>query len=94
MRNLLHHISHLPRNAIALIIRGYQHTLSPDHGPLKDLFPHGYCIHSPTCSEYTRKAVLERGAVVGTLLGLWRVLHCNPWSKPDIQKIVSVTSQD
>jgi putative component of membrane protein insertase Oxa1/YidC/SpoIIIJ protein YidD len=73
----------LPARLLAGAIRVYQRTLSPDHGPLRALHPYGYCRHQPTCSEFTRKAVLERGAVVGTLMGVRRVLTCHPWRKPN-----------
>ena len=59
----------------------YQHTLSLDHGPLKALFPQGYCQFQPTCSQYTYEAIEKHGVVGGTILGVWRVLRCNPWAK-------------
>ena len=65
MRNIFEHIRLLPRKLIAWLIVGYQHTLSPDHGPLKALNPYGYCRHSPTCSEYAKKMIMERGVLVG-----------------------------
>jgi uncharacterized protein len=64
----------------------YQHTLSPDHGPLKGLYPYGYCRHEPTCSEYAKKVLLERGAIIGTLLSAKRVLSCHPWKKISDEK--------
>lgn len=87
MRNLLHNIWHLPRNLIVLLLRGYQKTLSPDHGPLRHLHPYGYCRHSPTCSMYAIDVLTRRGAVVGTLLSIKRVLSCNPWSKPSDERL-------
>ena len=62
------------------LIRLYQKTLSPDHGPLKRLFPEGYCKFAPSCSEYTRLAIEKNGVIVGSLRGAWRVLRCNPCS--------------
>jgi len=102
MRNLLSHfgklsasnIWHLPRNAIALAITGYQHTFSPDHGPLKSLYTYGYCRHSPTCSVYAKKAVLERGAVIGSLLAARRVLSCHPWKKLSEEKILEISARN
>lgn len=80
-RNLLRHILRLPRNAIASLITLYQRTLSPDHGPLRHLFPYGYCRHSPTCSQYAKDQILTRGAVVGSFFSLKRLLTCHPWKK-------------
>lgn len=88
MRNALRHLWHLPRNAIVLLVRGYQRTLSPDHGPLRHLHDYGYCRHSPTCSQYAIEVVTKRGAVVGTLMAFWRVLTCNPWRTPDEKKVL------
>ncbi len=98
MRNLLSHfgklsashIWHLPRNTIVLLLRGYQHTLSPDHGPLRHLFESGYCRHSPTCSQYGIETIAKRGVVIGVPLTAWRVLCCNPWTKPSDARIEKV----
>lgn len=67
---------------IALIlIKFYQKTFSFDHGPLKRLYPFGYCRFKPTCSEYTYEAIKTFGVIKGSLLGGWRILRCNPWNK-------------
>lgn len=39
------------------------------------------CIYTPSCSEYTRQAVEKYGAIRGLILGIWRILRCNPFSK-------------
>ena len=62
-------------------IRFYQRTLSFDHGPLKALFPGGYCRFRPTCSEYTYQAVQKHGLFRGLLMGMWRIIRCNPFSR-------------
>jgi hypothetical protein len=69
-----------PRRLLAALIGLYQRTLSPDHGVLRSLWPHGYCRYHPTCSEYGRRAVLKHGAIRGSLKTAWRILRCNPWS--------------
>lgn len=63
-----------------ILIKLYQKTLSPDHGWLRALFPGGYCKFTPSCSEYTRRAIEKRGLVIGGALGLWRIIRCNPCS--------------
>lgn len=78
----------LPRNTISLLIGLYQRTLSPDHGPLRHLFSYGYCRHEPTCSEYAKQQVQARGAIVGSLLGIKRILSCHPWRNPSDAKIL------
>lgn len=90
MRNLFDHILRLPGNLIVLMIRGYQQTLSPDHGPLRHLYTYGYCRHSPTCSQYAIERIYERGLVIGGLLAIKRVLGCVPWRKADPQRILEV----
>ena len=39
------------------------------------------CKYYPTCSEYTKQAIEKYGAIRGIVLGIWRVLRCNPFSK-------------
>ena len=68
------------RKAAITLIRVYQKTLSPDHGPMHALYPRGFCRYYPTCSEYTAQAIDKNGVVVGVSLGAWRILRCNPWS--------------
>lgn len=63
------------------LIKIYQKTLSPDHGPLKAFFPQGSCKYHPTCSRYTYEAIEKHGVIRGSGLGFWRILRCNPWSK-------------
>ncbi len=65
----------------------YQKTLSFDHGPLKFLYPLGYCRYYPTCSEYSRQAILKKGVFFGIILSIWRILRCNPWSKGGIDHV-------
>ncbi|MFN7160126.1 MAG: membrane protein insertion efficiency factor YidD [Candidatus Gracilibacteria bacterium] len=72
----------LPRNAMILLVRVYQKTLSPDHGVIfKQMYPYGYCKYHPTCSEYGCQAFEKKGFVKGMLLTIWRILRCNPFSK-------------
>ena len=39
------------------------------------------CKYYPTCSQYTKQAIEKYGVVRGMLLGLKRILKCNPFSK-------------
>ena len=38
------------------------------------------CPYYPTCSQYGLEAVRKYGAVKGSMLALWRILRCNPFS--------------
>ena len=42
---------------------------------------HFSCIFLPTCSEYTKEAVLKYGIIKGLWLGFGRILRCHPWQK-------------
>ena len=39
------------------------------------------CKFYPTCSEYTKQAIKKYGALKGTIMGIYRILRCNPFSK-------------
>ncbi|MSR68548.1 membrane protein insertion efficiency factor YidD [Candidatus Saccharibacteria bacterium] len=70
-----------------LLIRAielYQGTLSPDHGPRKGNYPHGFCRHYPTCSEYSKLAIAKYGAIKGVGISVFRIVQCNPLSRPKI----------
>jgi uncharacterized protein len=66
--------------AVARIARGvmvapvvvYQRVVSP-------ALPRR-CKYEPTCSHYAVDAVREYGILKGLVLGVWRLLRCNPWS--------------
>ncbi|MBI2551380.1 membrane protein insertion efficiency factor YidD [Candidatus Uhrbacteria bacterium] len=62
----------------------YQHTLSPDHGPMKRWFGYGFCRFHPTCSQYAIESLRNRGLMVGGFLAIWRVMRCHPFSRGGI----------
>jgi hypothetical protein len=39
------------------------------------------CLYKPSCSEYTLEAIHIHGAIIGCILGFYRILRCNPFSK-------------
>ena len=39
------------------------------------------CPYYPSCSEYGLEAIKKHGAIKGSLLAVWRILRCNPFSK-------------
>lgn len=69
------------------MIRVYQKTLSPDHGLFRARHPYGYCRFYPTCSEYSVESIKEFGVIKGLFLTIKRLLKCNPFSSPGIDKI-------
>ncbi len=59
------------KNIIIFIVKLYRVTFSV-------LLP-VQCRYYPTCSQYMIEAVEKKGAWKGTLLGLKRILRCNPF---------------
>lgn len=60
----------------AFLIKFYQKFISPIFH-----FLGINCKYYPTCSEYTKQAILKYGVLKGGWLGLIRILKCNPFSK-------------
>lgn len=60
-------------------IRGYKRFISPLLGD--------NCRFAPTCSTYAMQAIETHGAGKGLLLGLWRILRCNPFGKSGIDPV-------
>lgn len=82
----------IPRRLAVGAIGAYQATLSPDHGWLSVLYPHGYCKFSPSCSQYTKEAIEAHGVWKGGILGARRILRCNPWSKGGHDPVPGMTN--
>ena len=55
------------------MVKQYQTSISP-------LLPSA-CKYRPSCSEYMIDARREWGPIIGVLLGVFRLLRCNPFSK-------------
>lgn len=60
-------------------IRLYQRYISPGLAPS--------CRYYPTCSSYTITAIEVHGAAKGTLMGVLRILRCNPFIKGGIDYV-------
>ncbi|MEK7585666.1 MAG: membrane protein insertion efficiency factor YidD [Patescibacteria group bacterium] len=57
---------------IIWLVNTYQKT------PLRS---HSSCVFLPTCSEYTKDAVLKYGTIKGIYLGFIRICRCHPFQK-------------
>lgn len=55
------------------LIKFYRKNISPNTAPS--------CKYYPTCSQYGLEAIERFGALKGSLLTVWRILRCNPFSK-------------
>jgi putative membrane protein insertion efficiency factor len=60
-----------PQRAVMLLIRFYQHAVSPHFPP--------HCRYAPTCSVYAYEAVRKYGVLRGVFLGVKRILRCHPF---------------
>ena len=49
----------------------YQHLIAP---LIADC-----CRFHPSCSHYTKEAILKHGVIKGTWLGMKRLARCHPW---------------
>ena len=64
------------KNILIWLINGYQKYIS------KWLSSKNInCKFYPTCSEYTKQAIIKYGAFKGSKIGFYRILRCNPFSK-------------
>jgi len=61
------------RNPALLLIEIYQRQIRP-------LLPDS-CRFEPSCSEFTKQAILKYGFIKGVFKGLTRILRCHPFSK-------------
>ena len=70
MKSILSRASRLLTGALEGLVRAYQVCVSP-------LLP-CTCRFEPTCSEYMIEALRRKGPLRGLLLGIYRLLRCNP----------------
>ena len=50
------------------------------------LFPRR-CKYYPTCSAYALESLKRFGIIKGSVLAVWRLLRCNPWSMGGIDYV-------
>ena len=62
------------KNILIKLVQFYRKYLSPLKG-------YSSCKFYPTCSTYAIEALEIHGAIKGSLLAIWRILRCNPFSK-------------
>jgi putative membrane protein insertion efficiency factor len=47
----------------------------------------GNCRFYPSCSQYAEGAIKSRGAVEGTVLAVWRLARCGPFTNGGIDPV-------
>ena len=73
LKDLKLKIQNLPRLPLLALIRLYQMTVSK-------ALPPNTCRFYPSCSHYGYQAVYKYGLLKGSIMAIWRVLRCNPFS--------------
>lgn len=68
-----------PRNLVILLLKGYRKAISPLYGDV--------CRYYPSCSSYGLGQIQQRGVILGSLLTVWRIIRCNPWSKGGVDEV-------
>ncbi|HVO38648.1 MAG TPA: membrane protein insertion efficiency factor YidD [Spirochaetia bacterium] len=61
----------IARAIASVLITGYQYLLSP-------FFPPS-CRYVPSCSQYTKEAIMKYGVLKGSYMGARRILRCHPF---------------
>ena len=79
MNKKLNYILNIPKRIEIAIINFYQKHIS--------IYTPRTCRYYPTCSEYTKQAVDKYGIIKGSVLGIIRILKCNPFSKGGVDKL-------
>jgi uncharacterized protein len=72
-------LTRLLREAFLLPVHAYRWLISPNLKPR--------CRYYPSCSSYAVQAVREVGVIRGTILAVWRVVRCNPWSQGGVDEV-------
>ena len=62
------------KRSFIFLIKLYQLFISPILGSNK-------CRYYPTCSEYAIEAIDKKGIFKGSVMTLFRILKCQPFSK-------------
>lgn len=66
----------LIKRTLIFFIKIYQNTISPDHGPLREVFPLAGCKQYPSCSEYTKISLEQERLFTGLGKSLKRITNC------------------
>lgn len=72
-------VVNVPKWTLMGLIRAYQLLISPLYGQT--------CKYYPSCSHYGLEAVRRHGALRGSVLAVWRIARCNPWSNGGVDDV-------
>ncbi len=79
MRALARGVWRTPQWLLVGFIRIWRLVISPLYGPV--------CKYYPSCSAYGLTAAQRFGAVRGSILIIWRLVRCNPWSLGGVDEV-------
>jgi len=74
-----------PRNLAVLVLRAYRAVISPLYGDV--------CRYYPSCSSYALQAIQQHGVVMGSYLGIRRILRCHPWAAGGVDDVPPASKQ-
>lgn len=67
------------KEILIIPIKIYQKFISPCFPPR--------CKYYPSCSHYAVDAIMKHGPAKGLVLGIWRILRCNPQSRGGVDYV-------
>jgi len=77
----------IPNHIASFIIRIYQFFFSFDHAFWARPDKFRVCTYHPSCSEFARLSILKHGIILGSIMGIKRVIDCNPFSHCGIDTV-------
>nr|WP_098409171.1 membrane protein insertion efficiency factor YidD [Microbacterium agarici] len=69
----------IPRNLAVALLQVYRRLVSPLYGDV--------CRYYPSCSAFTLRAIQIHGVVIGSVMGVRRILRCHPWAAGGIDDV-------
>ena len=63
----------IPKRMVICLIKLYQMYISPRFK--------ARCKYYPTCSNYAIQAIDKYGIIKGSIMAVFRIIRCNPFSK-------------
>ena len=68
------------KNIVLKVISWYQRSISSRRQKR-------VCKYEPTCSHYAYSSIEIHGIFKGSLLSIWRILRCNPFSNGGVDRV-------
>ena len=78
---IIKRILNIPKYIVVFLIKIYQFLFSTDHAFWANPKHFRICTYHPSCSEFTKVAILKHGILKGGIMGTKRIIDCNPFSK-------------